>query len=141
MNNTSYLYDKETGISTYVIEYDGQIFTGLAQCAEADRDMQNELTGVHIAQERAIIKLLQYRRNEIKHRLAALNQLFYSVNCSKRYDPHGYMENMLQHQIDNTQEDLITIKQNLKERQVNLFQYINSKDDFYQHIRKNRGQK
>lgn len=102
--------------------------------------MQNELTGVHIAQERAIIKLLQYRRNEIKHRLAALNQLFYSVNCSKKYDPHGYMENMLQHQIDNTQEDLIAIKQNLKERQVNLFQYINSKDDFYQHIRKNRGQ-
>ena len=30
MNNTSYLYDKETGISTYIIEYDGQTFTGLA---------------------------------------------------------------------------------------------------------------
>ena len=134
----NYLYDKDSGISTYIIEYEGQYFTGIAHCAPEDKDMQNEKTGINIAQRRAIIKLFQYRRNELKHKLAALNQLYYSVNKSKKYDSHGYMENMLEHQRQQIQEDLNTMKDALKDEQENLQLYLKNKDEFYKKIRANR---
>lgn len=100
--------------------------------------MQNELTGIKIASSRAIIKLFQYRRNELKHKLAALNQLYYSVNKSKKYDSHGYMENMLEHQRQQIQNELDIMKDALKNEQEELKQYINNKDKFYKRIRANR---
>ena len=134
----NYLYDKDSGISTYLIEYEGQYFTGIAHCAPEDADMQNEKTGINIAQRRAIIKLFQYRRNELKHKLAALNQLYYSVNKSKKYDLHGYMENMLEHQRQQVQEELNLMKDALKNEQQDLQQYLKNKDEFYKRIRANR---
>ena len=134
----NYLYDKDSGISTYIIEYEGQYFTGIAHCALEDKDMQNEKTGINIAQRRAIIKLFQYRRNELKHKLAALNQLYYSVNKSKKYDSHGYMENMLEHQRQQIQEELNTMKDALKDEQEDLQLYLKNKNEFYKKIRANR---
>lgn len=137
-NKNNYLFDPDTGVATYIYEYEGQYFTGIAHCSPEDKDMQNEYTGIWIAQLRAEIKLLQYRRNELKHRLTALNQYYYSVNKSKKYDSHGYMENMLQHQIKNTQEELENTKSDLKDCQHFLREYIKSKDDFYKAVRKQR---
>lgn len=134
----NYLYDNDSGVSTYIIEYEGQYFTGIAHCAPEDKDMQNELTGIKIASSRAIIKLFQYRRNELKHKLAALNQLYYSVNKSKKYNSHGYMENMLEHQRQQIQNELDIMKDALKNEQEELKQYINNKDKFYKRIRANR---
>lgn len=134
----NYLYDKDSGVSTYIIEYEGQYFTGIAHCAPEDADMQNEKTGINIAQRRAIIKLFQYRRNELKHKLTALNQLYYSVNKSKKYNSHGYMENMLEHQRQQTQDELNLMKDALKNEQQNLQQYLKDKDEFYKRIRVNR---
>ena len=134
----NYLYDKNSGVSTYIIEYEGQYFTGIAHCAPEDADMQNEKTGINIAQRRAIIKLFQYRRNELKHKLAALNQLYYSVNKSKKYDSHGYMENMLEHQRQQIQDELNLMKNALKDEQQDLQQYLKNKDEFYKRIRANR---
>lgn len=134
----NYLYDKDSGVSTYIIEYEGQYFTGIAHCAPDDADMQNEKTGINIAQRRAIIKLFQYRRNELKHKLAALNQLYYSVNKSKKYDSHGYMENMLEHQRQQIQDELKLMKNALKDEQEELKQYIDNKDKFYKRVRANR---
>lgn len=51
----NYLYDEESGVSTYIVEYEGQYFTGLAHCSPQDKDMQNEITGINIAQRRAAI--------------------------------------------------------------------------------------
>ena len=134
----NYLYDKDSGVSTYIIEYEGQYFTGIAHCAPEDADMQNEKTGINIAERRAIIKLFQYRRNELKHKLAALNQLYYSVNKSKKYDSHGYMENMLEHQRQQIQDELNLMKNTLKDEQEELKQYIDNKDKFYKRVRANR---
>lgn len=134
----NYLYDKDSGVSTYIIEYESQYFTGIAHCAPEDADMQNEKTGINIAQRRAIIKLFQYRRNELKHKLAALNQLYYSVNKSKKYDSHGYMENMLEHQRQQIQDELNLMKDTLKNEQQSLQQYLKNKDEFYKRIRANR---
>ena len=134
----NYLYDKDSGVSTYIIEYEGQYFTGIAHCSPEDIDMQNELTGIKIASSRAIIKLFQYRRNELKHKLAALNQLYYSVNKSKKYNSHGYMENMLEHQRQQIQNELDIMKDALKDEQEELKQYIDNKDKFYKRVRANR---
>ncbi len=134
----NYFFEPDSGVATYIYEYDGQTFTGIAHCSPEDQDMMNEYTGINIAQQRAIIKLFQYRRNELKHRLAALNQLYYSVNKSKKYDPHGYMENMLNHQIENTKEDLQAIISDIKDSQEYLKDYIQRKNDLYEAIRKNR---
>ena len=134
----NYLYDENSGVSTYIIEYEGQYFTGIAHCAPEDKDMQSELTGIKIASSRAIIKLFQYRRNELKHKLAALNQLYYSVNKSKKYNSHGYMENMLEHQRQQIQNELDIMKDALKDEQDELKRYIDNKDKFYKRIRANR---
>lgn len=134
----NYLYDEESGVSTYIVEYEGQYFTGLAHCSPQDKDMQNEITGINIAQRRAAIQLFQYRRNELKHKLSALNQLYYSVNKSKKYDPHGYMENMLEHQRQLVQDELNLMKDCIKDEQEGLRHYLKDKEEFYQRIRANR---
>ena len=113
-------------------------FIGEARCHPDDADMMNEKTGNEIAFRRAKIQAIRGYRDELKAQLRALNQLYFSMNKSKRFNEKSYENRMLQRQIRMTNFDLATIREDLATEEQNLREYIAKKEDFYQHIRKNR---
>lgn len=120
-----------------ICKLDDHIF-GVAVCHPDDKDMMNERTGQEIAYRRAEIQAYRKYRDEVKVRLSALNQLYYSMNRSKHFNPKSYENKMLQRQIHLLQDDLDTVNGVLATLQESLRDYLQKKDEFYKQIRKNR---
>jgi hypothetical protein len=132
-------YDKETGCSTCVIETKYGKFSGTACCHPDDMDMASEKVGCEIAYCRAAIDSLKYERdNVISPSLKALKQLYYSMKHSKKFNPKGYENKMLQRQIKNWECDLTTINDIIKNEEEWLKKYIKIKEELYQNVRNSR---
>ena len=98
--------------------------------------MKSEKTGYEIAQRRAEINMLKsYISNELKPRLRALKQLYYSMNRNKKFNENSYENYMLQRQIHLIKNELDTTKEIIAELEEDLITYIDSKDKFYKKIR------
>ena len=128
----------EKGLATVALHNTYGVFVGCANCHDDDMDMCNDKTGLQIAMHRATIKYYRNRRDDIKSRLAGLNQLFYSMKHSKNFNPTSYENKMLQRQIRNLTDDLATIKEMIATEEQTMREYISEKDKFYKKIRKNR---
>ena len=139
MNNPQYIWEPETGYAACILtDNQGKVYFGAAQCSDVDKDMMSEKTGCMIAEKRALIKALKDCRKELKIKQSALNQLYYSVNKSKKYNSRGYMERMLKRQMKMIETDIETYNQQISAQQKNLNTFINDKDEFYKRIRQNR---
>ena len=137
-NRHIFNWDETTGIASCILSDGEKVFTGFAQCHPDDMDMQSEKTGCEIALRRAKINALRGYRDELKIQLKALNQLYYSMNKSKRFNEKSYENRMLQRQIRQINFDLATTKEMIATEQLNLTAYIKSKDVFYVQTRKRR---
>lgn len=132
-------YDPEFGTASCLIEdKNGNIIYGIAQCHPDDMDMASEKTGCDLAYRRAYIKVMQTYKKELKVELRTLNQLYYSMNRSKHFNPRSYENKMLQRQIRQKQEDIEYVNNTIKEAKDRLNNIIHEKDKFYKNIRKNR---
>lgn len=113
----------------------------VAKCHPDDEDLGNEYTGLHIASQRMLIKSLQIYKHELKIRLSALNQLYYSMKHSSRFNDKSYENKMLQRQINLIKTELNNVKQMIEETREKTKEFIDAKDDFYKTIRANRKKK
>lgn len=137
-NEPIFTWDESTGMASCILSDGEKIFTGFANCHPEDNDMCSEKTGCEIALRRAKINALKDYRNEVKVRLSALNQLYYSMNRSKYFNKKSYENKMLQRQIRLTNFDLDTIKEMIVSEQQSLKSYIDEKDKFYNKTRLRR---
>jgi len=129
----------EDGHATCIaIDEMGRKFVGEAWCAPEDEDMMSELVGCTIAEYRAQIAAAATYRNDLRIRLAALNQLYYSMKHSSQFNPKSYEAKMLYRQIKMTQSDLDIAIHQLAVLRLDLFEYINDKDALYKELRKRR---
>ena len=101
-------------------------------------DFVNEFTGCEIANRRMSIKVLQTHKYELNIRLSALNQLYYSMKHSKKFNEKSYENKMLQRQINMVKQDIQTVKEMIEEERNSLKSYIDAKDDFYKKVRVKR---
>ena len=108
-----YNWDEESKSATCIIQEDNETFYGLATCHPDDEDMMSKTTGLEIATRRAEIKYYKYLRNTIKIKLSSLNQLYYSIKHSKKFNEKSYENRMLQRQIHILNHKLATIKENI----------------------------
>lgn len=131
-------WDEETGISSCILSDGEKIYTGFAQCHPDDSDMKGQKTGCEIAFRRARINALRGYRDELKIQLKALNQLYYSMNISYRFNEKSYENKMLQRQIRQINFDLATAKEMIAAEQESLRAYIKEKDEFYNKTRMRR---
>lgn len=139
MKQPFYQYDPETHESVCILTYKDEIFVGQAFCHPEDLDMANAKTGQTIAYLRAAIKYYQHLKNhEIKPKIEALRQFYYTVNQSKQFSPNCYEIRMLQRQIRNYEDDLVTVRCSLAQLQKNLREFVQEKEKFYNKIRNNR---
>lgn len=131
-------WDAESGVASCILSDGEKVFTGFARCHPEDADMSSEKTGCEIALRRAKISALRGYRDELKTKLSALNQLYYSMNRSKRFNEKSYENIMLQRQIRQIDFDLTTTKEMIASEELSLRAYITSKDVFYTQTRKRR---
>lgn len=134
------IWNEETGTATVNIFYNDKIFTGVAQCHADDMDFCSSKTGFYIAESRAAIALYQYRRDELKQQLAALNQLYYTMNKSTHFNPKSYEATMLWRQINFVKADLANIKIMITRLKEDLREYLRLKEELRTKLRKNRQQ-
>lgn len=116
----------------------GRTIKGEAWCSPEDKDFESVLMGSTIAEMRAQIAAAKMYRDDLKIKLSALNQLYYSMKCSKKFNPKSYENIMLHRQIRLIENDLAIAKHQLAVLQLDLYDYINDKDALHQKIRKNR---
>lgn len=100
--------------------------------------MKSEKTGCEIAFRRAKIHAMQDYKNELKIKLSALNQLYYSMKHSTHFNEKSYENKMLQRQIRLINLDLDTAKEIIANEQKSLKEYIDAKDSFYKNTRARR---
>lgn len=114
-----------------------EVFYGFAFAHPTDQDLANEYTGLHIAENRALIKALQHRKNYVlTPGLKSLKHLYYSMKQSTHFNPESYEAKMLNRQIRQYEDDIEATKQMIAEIKDHLKEYIAGKDSAYKKTRK-----
>lgn len=116
----------------------GRVSIGTATCHPEDEDMKSRRTGEEIAFRRARIENMRAVRADLSSELRALNQLYYSMKHSSKFNPKSYENKMLQRRIRATEFDLATIKEMLTTERENLKKLLQEKDKFYTQVRAHR---
>lgn len=124
--------------STYKLS-NGEYLFATAECHPLDVDMVSEKVGCTIAEQRLLIKCLQYTKNrQLQPELNALKKFYNTINQSKYYNENDYSNQMLIRQIKRLEGDIAYIKNSISEAQQSLKQYIEDKDTFYKTVREHR---
>lgn len=136
MKQPKYDWCEPAGVATCTIYYQDQEFLGQAYCHIDDKDMQSKLTGQIIAEARAHIKYLRFvRDHELRPQLKALYQLYYSMKHSQNFNKKSYEAIMLYKQIKSVQKDMDAVKEEIKNAQTFIKDYIDQKENDFKRIR------
>lgn len=131
-----FAFDEKLGYARCLMIYNGQAFEGGAKCHPDDMDMISERTGCCIAEARAYIKALRFKRDhEIQPKLDVLRHLYNNMQTSKYFNSKSYEAKMLRSQIGAIEKELAAVSQDLAEEKKYLKEYIDKKDKFYQRLR------
>lgn len=131
-----FAFDEKLGYARCLMIYKGQAFEGGAKCHPDDIDMISERTGCCIAEARAYIKALRFKRDhEIQPKLDVLRHLYNNMQTSKYFNSKSYEAKMLRSQIGAIEKELAAVSQDLAEEKKYLKEYIDKKDKFYQRLR------
>lgn len=133
-----FAWDEETGVASCILTDGEKTYCGLAQCHPNDSDMMSEKTGCEIAFKRAKIEVFKALRDDFKVRLKALNELYYSISKSKKFNQNSYENKMLCKQIHKMEFNLATAKEMIIDERLQLKDYIENKDKFYKQVRARR---
>ena len=131
-----FAFDEKLGYARCLMIYNGQAFEGGAKCHPDDMDMVSERTGCCIAEARAMIKAMRFKRDyEIAPQLKILNHLYSNMSTSKYFNPKSYEATMLRSQIENIKNQLDTINKDIADEKKYLKEYIQKKDTLYKRLR------
>jgi hypothetical protein len=135
-NKPVFEWDEESGKALCILTDGNDTFVGTASCAPEDEDLKSEKTGCTIALYRAEIQYFRHIKNHVlKPSLGALNQLYYSMNKSLKFNEKSYENKMLQRQIHQMETDLDTINKMIATKQQDLKVYCENKEKMFKRIR------
>ena len=139
MREPIFEWNEEIGQAYCVItDKKDRVFVGTATCHPDDADMKSRRTGEEIAFRRARIESMRAVRTDLQSELGALNQLYYSMKQSTRFNPKSYENIMLQRRIRAINFDLDTIKEMLTTERESLRDLIQETDKFSSQVRAHR---
>lgn len=129
-------------VCTCILTYDDQEFYGTAKCHPNDEDMRNNTVGEILAFNRAYICLLRYmRKMEVEIPLQALENLYKNMQTSYRFNEKSFEGKQLYREIKAFKEAKETINNTIKQVKEYNNYFIDSKEAYYQGIRKSREEK
>ena len=139
--NYSFDWNPETGEAICVLTHKGRDYVGYAQCHDQDKDFISERTGSFIAEMRANIKYLQYKKNTLTQEIKTLKRIADIINNNPKCQEKSYEKILLQREIRSKKNILFTIKEELNNEQEYLKYYIDNKDKLYNRIREKENNK
>ena len=105
-----FAFDEKLGYARCLMIYNGQAFEGGAKCHPDDMDMISERTGCCIAEARAYIKALRFKRDhEIQPKLDVLRHLYNNMQTSKYFNSKSYEAKMLRSQVGAIEKELAAV--------------------------------
>lgn len=129
----------DAGTATCTTFYKNRAFTGTAHCHPEDADFESERVGLHIAETRVDILVLQYIRNtELKPAIAALKRIQDAFDHSSKYNAKSYEAKTIRRQLRQLEMELAAVNNELATLRLNLRAYIHAKEKLYQKLRKDR---
>ena len=136
MNSKNVTFEYVDGKSICTIEYKGIKFTGTAYCHPDDADFMSERVGLCIAEARANIKILRFKKNfEITPQLNVLQHLYGNMKRSKYFNVNSYEAKMMRSQIRAIEKELAVANNDLTTEVQYLNEYISSKEKLYKRLR------
>ena len=110
-------FKKNGNIILCIIKKYGKDFIGKSKLHPDDVDLRSDLVGKTIAEARAKIKLIKFKKGKLSNELISLKKHI------------GYL-----------QKQYLKITQELEIEEKNLFKYIEDKNSLKEKIKKNRGE-
>ena len=108
-------YDKETGISTVVIEHMNTTFEGIAKLHPEDENVASEIVGGTYAEIRATIKALKYERKVEKEKCEECRRFLKACECYKDFDKESPTASTLYRQLNKRIDNVNDITQEINE--------------------------
>ena len=132
----SWTYVNELNTAVFTIQYGGATFVGQARCHPEDLDYCNERTGLTIAEARANIKLMKFKRRfEIQPKIDVLKHLLANMESSTKYAEKSYEAKSVRSQLRAQEELYNQLTQDIADEEKYLKEYIDKKDSFYKRLR------
>lgn len=132
-------YDDVTKITTATLYMNGIGYVAYAKCHEEDWDMASELTGSHIATERALILYDMYVKNNcLAPGLKALEDLYSNMKNSKGFNEDSFEARRIRREIYKARLRVGVKREEIAKRKATLKSYMDKKNDFYKKVRNNR---
>ena len=139
MREPIYEWNEDAGIAECAyVDNMNRTFSGVAMCHPEDKDIMSWRNGYSIAEYRARIAYAKTKRDDAKIALDALNQLYYSVKHSSKYNEKDYMAKMLQRQIQLRKDEYDGLRGYLKQLKYDFKWYMNKMDEINAKYRKYR---
>lgn len=134
----TFRYDEE-GYAVCVIEYKHMQFCGDAVCHPDDEDFKSERVGSFIAEQRADLSMLRYKRDvELRPAIQTLEHLMDSFKRSSKHNKDSYESRMMRKELYRLKNELAAVTNTIANIKLELRAYIHSKEKFYQRIREAR---
>lgn len=129
--------DSENGLTTICeIADKNNIYMGIADCHPDDFDFVSQYTGGHIAEGRAITKMLQSQKHEVRAQIQILEHVFGCMKASKNYNPDSNEARLMRRQIQIKKNELAELRCDIENLKSSLKEYIALKDKQYDKYRK-----
>ena len=136
---TTFTWDETTGVATCCINYNGVMIQKEAHCHEEDLDFISERTGCYIAESRAIIALLQYKKNnELRPKISVLKHAKNTIEQSKHFNAKSHDYITISKLLKDLEFELREIKLKIHMEKSYLNEYLMNKDLIYKSIRKRK---
>lgn len=131
----SFTYDENTHVTTCIRKGKHYIYTGSAKCHPSDYDFESKLVGEHYAFVRSTIAEMVAKRNEIKANIKLLEHIYNILELRPDFNYESTECYVLRRQLKNLERDLEDIKMLIKNTRKELYEFIHTKDNYYNTVR------
>ena len=136
----TYEWDEVTGLAECWIQDGDHTFYGNAACHPDDTDFMSERTGCYIAEVRASIRRLKWKKREAKLQLKALKTLYRDMLDRSDVKHDGLEMYYIRKRVNEIAQTIAEFEQDIRLEETYLADYIANKDIIYQKIRKANAQ-
>lgn len=136
---TTFDWCESTGTATCTIVYNDVIIQRTAKCHPEDLDFLSERTGCYIAESRAIIALLQYKKNnELRPKISALRHVKNTIELNKHFNEKSYEYITVCRMLKELESELHELRLKIHMEKSYLNEYLMNKELVYKSIRRRK---
>ena len=126
------------GVAFCQYRYKHYLFEGEAICHEDDKDFESELVGLELADNRAYLKYLKVRRDELAIRYETLTGFYKQLKSDKYFNEKSSYALKIEREIAYVYLELQDCRSAIRNIPRRMDEKIKAREDMYQKLRKKR---